>query len=65
MTERRIGQSVCAVCGKSVRPGGGTVLRYGASGRVHTIKCLAVAQRGAVMHSEQGQVGQDRPLAAK
>ena len=39
-----IGQSVCALCGLTARPGAGTVLEYGAGGRVHTVECLAVAQ---------------------
>ena len=39
--ERRVRQSICAVCGKTVGPGKGTVLSYGAGGRVHTAICLA------------------------
>lgn len=38
MENRRVGQSSCAVCGKTVRPGGGIVLWYGKGGRVH-IEC--------------------------
>jgi hypothetical protein len=28
-----------------VRPGKGTVLEYGANGRAHALRCLAVAQQ--------------------
>jgi len=38
----RIGQSVCAKCGKTVRPGGGIVLEFGAGGRVHK-ECLKIS----------------------
>jgi len=38
--ERRVRQSICAVCNKTVGPGKGTVLGFGAGGRVHTQTCL-------------------------
>jgi len=33
--DQRVRQSVCAACWKTVRPGGGIVVSYGAGGRVH------------------------------
>ena len=48
MTERRVRQSICAVCNKSVGPGRGTVLSCGAGGRVHTQKCLSLAQQSTL-----------------
>ena len=45
-------QSICAVCGKTVRPGGGTVLEFGAGGRVHTVGCLAITQKPAPRRSD-------------
>jgi hypothetical protein len=39
-----IGQSICAVCGKTARPGSALILDFGAGGRVHTTGCLALAQ---------------------
>lgn len=45
MSEQRIRQAICRVCGKTVGPGSGTVLDYGERGRVHTKKCLAIAQK--------------------
>lgn len=41
---QNIRQSICAVCGGTIRPGAGVVLRFGAGGRVHAQECLAVAQ---------------------
>ena len=41
--EKRVRQSICAACGKTVRPGGGIVLAYGAGGRVCK-KCYATQQ---------------------
>jgi hypothetical protein len=46
--DRRVRQSVCRVCGQSCNPGAGVVLAYGAGGRVHREKCLAIAQKSAV-----------------
>jgi len=47
--ERRVRQAVCAVCNKTVGPGKGTVLSFGAGGRrVHTQKCLALAQQSTL-----------------
>ena len=40
MNDQRVRQSSYAVCGKSVRPGSGTVLHFGAGGRVHAVACL-------------------------
>jgi hypothetical protein len=45
MSEQRVRQSICPVCGQTARPGKGTVLAFGAGGRVHTKKCLALAQK--------------------
>ncbi len=42
--DSRIRQSVCGVCGVTVGYGKGTVISYGAGGRVHTVKCLPIAQ---------------------
>ena len=43
--EQRVRQSICAICGETARPGRGTVIEeIGKSGRVHTVKCLAIAQ---------------------
>jgi len=47
MTDR-VRQSVCAVCNKTVGAGKGTVLSFGAGGRVHTLRCLAIAQKPAL-----------------
>lgn len=44
-----IGQSICAVCGKTARPGAGTVLEFGAGGRVHALGCRAIAQNRLAM----------------
>ena len=53
--DNRIRQSVCGVCGEPVRPGSATVLAFGASGRVHTVECLTIAQnRVASRPSAQG-----------
>jgi hypothetical protein len=41
---QHIRQSICAVCGKTARPGSGVVLEFGAGGRVHSVECLAIAQ---------------------
>ena len=46
--ERRVGQTICAVCNKTVGPGKGTVLSFGAGGRVHTAPCLAFAQQSTL-----------------
>lgn len=43
--EQRVGQAICGVCGKTVGYGKGTVLGFGAGGRVHTDKCLTIAQK--------------------
>jgi len=53
--ERRVRQSVCAVCNKTVGPGRGTVLNFGAGGWVHTQKCLALAQQSTL--SRVGALG--------
>jgi hypothetical protein len=45
MSEQRVGQSTCRICGKPCRPGAGVVLAYGAGGRVHREECLAIAQK--------------------
>ena len=47
VVERRIGQSLRAACGKTVRPGGGIVLEYGAGGRVHK-ECFKNEQKSLV-----------------
>ena len=43
-----IAQSKCAVCRQRVGPGAGVVISYGAGGRVHAEKCLAIAQNRAL-----------------
>ncbi len=40
--DQRVQQSICEICGGTVRPGKGTVLEYG---RVHALRCLAIAQQ--------------------
>lgn len=42
---QRVRQSICPVCGLTVRPGKGAVLEFGAGGRVHALRCLAIAQQ--------------------
>jgi len=44
--EKRVRQSICAACGKTVRPGGGIVLQFGAAGRVHK-ECFKTPQNPA------------------
>jgi len=63
MTERRVRQSICAVCNKTVGPGKGTVLSFGAGGRVHTQECLAIAQKSTL--SRVSALGDRDPLNAK
>jgi hypothetical protein len=41
--DRRVQQSSCTVCRKTVGVGKGTVLELGGHGRVHTKKCLQKA----------------------
>jgi len=48
MIDRRVRQSVCAICRKTVGVGSGTVLAYGAGGRVHTKECLQKAQKATL-----------------
>jgi hypothetical protein len=47
--DKRVGQSICVVCNGTVGYGQGTVLHFGAYGRVHTDTCLrdapAIAQK--------------------
>ena len=45
MKDQRVRQSICAVCRKTVGVGKGTVLEFGAAGRVHTLGCLQNAQK--------------------
>lgn len=48
MSDQRIRQSVCPVCGETANPGTAVVLAFGAGGRVHRAKCLAIAQKVAL-----------------
>jgi hypothetical protein len=57
---RNIGQSVCAVCGQPAHPGAGTVLAFGAGGRVHTKTCLKNAPMPAI-NDEQRRGGSTDP----
>ena len=59
MAEQRVGQSICRVCGETVRPGKGTVLEFGAGGRVHTSEGLAAAQKVIPLRSNRPDEGQD------
>lgn len=43
-SDQRVRQSTCSVCRKPVRPGAGSVLHFGAGGRVHSEECLKIAQ---------------------
>jgi hypothetical protein len=49
----RVSQSICAVCAETVGYGQGTVLSYGAGGRVHTNECLAIAQKPTLLRPQQ------------
>lgn len=31
-------QSICAICGRGIKPGGGVVREFGGSGRIHANK---------------------------
>ncbi len=59
----RVGQSICKECGNTVRPGKGTVLNFGAGGRVHTQECLQNAQKPIALR--ELATGDPIPLGAR